>query len=150
MIPGATLPLFSVEDAQKLARGTEVHWQRREMIVLLAHGDANDPCAAVRSELRRRSASLRGDEIAPVILVASPHAEPGEIADVDGALSLRVRTALGLETRGGELIVATRFARLVHLLDAHAASAPAIVDEALEWLRYGQIACEDCSVPLWE
>lgn len=150
MLPGATVPLFSARDNQGVERGTQVHWQRQDQLILLMHENPRDPCSELWLRMNKRAGELRNEDFAAIGVARSPNPPDGALPDPDGSISRRVREALGLETNGGELVLSTRFARVVKILDAHHGDTDAVLEDALEWLRYGQIACEDCSQPLWE
>src|SRR5262245_60218188 len=113
------LPQFDLRSADGSPFDWNPYWQRRNLVLLVAH-DGCDACAQAAAELREGAGALADDHA--VALIVSPSAN-GDIVDPDQ----HVATALGVQQ--GTLVAVDRFFVVLGTNDAH---EPGAVEAALD------------------
>ena len=131
------MPLFEEPDG-----GTVGAWQRREMLVAVLHPAGCERCDAVRALLDTERDTIEAADAAVVRFTAG---DPGY--DPHGRWSKAIARALG-DVPLPALIAADRYARLLAAEDLHAADPAAALRDALDWIDYAQLRCEECGPPL--
>jgi hypothetical protein len=143
-----SLPLFELKDAQGRLRGTLPVWQRREVLLAVLHGEPCAACVRLQAQLAARERSLREDEVEVLCVVPGGTRLEGALSDPTGRTVHGLLEALGARAGEARLAVASRFAKLYAVMDAHADGA---LGEALGWVDLAQRQCGECQPPLdWD
>ena len=157
---GDLIPGFELASGNRPGRiGPWDYKQRSNLVVLIFHGAACEPCRNLLGEITKDYAELRvlnaevlavsGDAIEQLREVAHELDVPFPLlGDESGA----VRAAyLGPDTDAGEVavFVADRFGALFTATRAAEADGLPRSGELQEWLLFIEIQCEECHPPEW-
>lgn len=131
-----TVPLFTVNRPDGTQTGTEVLWQKHEMLIALLHPNC-ERCAQVAAALKEHEAALRLERVG-VVTVTLPG--PTGLAET--------LSPFGIRPGQPTLAIADRYGRLFAAFDVHSVALDRLLQESHEWTEYIQEQCEECGAPL--
>lgn len=129
------IPLFVTNTAAGRPVGSQLAWQRKDMVIFLLHGDCPG-CAQVAARLRSPPPELRDPELAVMTLLDS---------EQDAALMTRLRQVAGASGDRALVLIADRFLELFAALEVHGPSADQLLEDAAAWADAVQRQCGECS-----
>ena len=119
-------------------------WQRKNLVVLVAHGGC-DACAAALAALGRRAEELARDEVAAAIAVV-----PEEPEDVPPGVELLLdpdgRFAALVGARPGTVLASDRFFEVRGTYDVHERGPEAAIAAAHDRVELNELECPECGV----